>query len=70
MWTRLFFHEDLWNALGTQASLEGVVLPTTLNVIMNPWTDKMGYPYITITRNYQTGSATATQVSESIIWIF
>jgi len=53
--------EDLWSALGQQASLEGVVLPTTLNVIMNPWTYKMGYPYITITRNYQTGSATATQ---------
>ena len=54
--------EDLWTALGQQATLEGVVLPTTLNVIMNPWTYKMGYPYITITRNYQTGAATATQV--------
>ena len=60
---------DLWNALGTQASLEGVGLPATFNVIMNPWTQKMGYPYITVTRNYQTGSATATQVSKRTIWI-
>lgn len=55
--------DNLWAALQTQADVEGVVLPATVKEIMDTWTFKMGYPLITVNRNYQTGGADVTQVS-------
>lgn len=49
-------------ALQDQANIEGVSLPATLKQIIESWTNKMGYPVINVTRNYQTGEATVTQV--------
>ena len=54
--------DALAQALQDQANLDGVVLPTSVKTILDSWTFKMGYPVIKITRNYQTGAATATQV--------
>ncbi|EFX81628.1 hypothetical protein DAPPUDRAFT_317254 [Daphnia pulex] len=53
--------DNLWAALQTQADLENVVLPATIKEIMDTWTYKMGFPYITVTRDYQTGGALVTQ---------
>lgn len=56
--------DDLWAALQAQATQEGVSLPATVKDIMDTWTYKMGYPVITVTRDYQTGDAFVTQVSQ------
>lgn len=55
--------DDLWAAFQAQADAEGVVLPATIKEIMDTWTFKMGFPVITVNRNYQTGGAVVTQVS-------
>ncbi|UJR17212.1 hypothetical protein I4U23_004107 [Adineta vaga] len=54
---------DLWQALGEQMSTDNIQLPnnTTLDTIMNTWTNQMGYPYIEVTRDYSTGIVTITQ---------
>ena len=49
--------DDLWQALQEQADLESVQLPATVKEIMDTWTFQMGFPYITVERNYATGSA-------------
>lgn len=54
--------DNLWAALQTQADSENVLLPATVKEIMDTWTFKMGFPLITVTRNYQTGGAIVTQV--------
>jgi aminopeptidase N len=56
--------DNLWAALQTQADLENVVLPATIKEIMDTWTYKMGFPFITVTRDYQTGGALVTQVCQ------
>ncbi|KAI9551545.1 hypothetical protein GHT06_021878 [Daphnia sinensis] len=53
--------DNLWAALQTQADSENVLLPATVKEIMDTWTFKMGFPLITVTRNYQTGGAIVTQ---------
>lgn len=58
--------DNLWAALQTQADLENVVLPATIKEIMDTWTYKMGFPFITVTRDYQTGGTLVTQVLK--IW--
>jgi aminopeptidase N len=54
---------DLWRALGEQMSIDNIQLPnnTTLDTIMNTWTNQMGYPYVQVIRDYTTGSVTVTQ---------
>ncbi|KAI9551913.1 hypothetical protein GHT06_022250 [Daphnia sinensis] len=53
--------DDLWAALQTQVDLDGVILPATIKEIMDTWTYKMGFPFITVTRDYQTGGANVKQ---------
>ena len=54
--------DNLWAALQTQADLENIVLPATIKEIMDTWTYKMGFPFITVTRDYQKGGALVIQV--------
>ncbi|XP_046441609.1 aminopeptidase Ey-like [Daphnia pulex] len=44
--------DDLWQAIQEQADIDGLTLPATVKAIMDPWTIKMGYPLITVARNY------------------
>ncbi|XP_046631005.1 aminopeptidase N-like [Daphnia pulicaria] len=53
--------DNLWAALQTQADSENVILPATVKEIMDTWTFKMGFPYVTVIRNYQTGGAVVIQ---------
>lgn len=48
--------DDLWRSMTKQARTDGV-LPTDIDVktIMDTWTLQMGFPMITVTRNYETG---------------
>jgi hypothetical protein len=50
-----------------QADEEGIVLPATVKEILDTWTYKMGYPVITVTRDYATGGALVTQVYDDPI---
>lgn len=43
--------------------MDGLVLPATVKALMDPWTTKMGYPLITITRNYG-GSSTGGNITQ------
>jgi len=47
----------------------GSFLPTNVSVtqVMDSWTLQDGYPVITVTRNYNDGSATVSQVRKSNI---
>jgi len=55
--------DDLWTALQTQVDLEGVDLPASVKEIMDSWTVKMGFPVITVIRDYfRERAAMVTQV--------
>ena len=55
--------DDLWTALQTQVDLEGVDLPASVKEIMDSWTVKMGFPVITVIRDYfRESAAMVTQV--------
>ena len=54
--------DDLFTALNDQATVNSVNLPASVKTIMDTWTFQMGYPLITITRNYESGNAVVTQV--------
>ncbi len=55
--------DDLWTALQTQVDLEGVDLPASVKEIMDSWTVKMGFPVITVIRDYfRERAAVVTQV--------
>ena len=55
--------QDLWAALQSQANEEGVVLPVSIETIMETWTRQMGFPVITVNRTYDANnSAIASQV--------
>jgi hypothetical protein len=58
--------DDLWLALQQQVDEDGISLPTTVKDIMETWTLQMGFPLITVTRDYTTGGASVSQVK---IWI-
>lgn len=45
-----------------QADADGVSIPFGVKAVMESWTNKMGYPVVTVTRNYQTGKCVVTQV--------
>ncbi|KZS09066.1 Aminopeptidase N [Daphnia magna] len=53
--------DDLWSALTAQAIADNVNLPVDVRTIMNTWTLKMGYPIVTVTRDYATSAATVSQ---------
>lgn len=59
--------DDLWQAMQEQADEEDIVLPATVKEILDTWTYKMGYPVITVTRDYATGGALVTQVYDDTI---
>ena len=66
----MFFHRmygntvegELWAALDSAAQEDSVQLPADIKTIMNSWTLKMGFPVVTIVRNYSSQTAIATQV--------
>uniref|UniRef100_A0A0P5FVD5 Aminopeptidase n=1 Tax=Daphnia magna TaxID=35525 RepID=A0A0P5FVD5_9CRUS len=53
--------DDLWNALDRQADLDQVFLPTNVKTIMDTWTLKMGFPVVTVQRDYSSQNVTITQ---------
>ena len=54
--------DDLWHHLTDQGHKDGR-LPTNMDVktIMDTWTLQMGFPVVTVRRNYQEKTATVTQ---------
>jgi aminopeptidase N len=57
---------DLWEALTEQIrETPASLLPgnVTVKQVMDTWTLQNGYPVLTVTRNYNDGSATISQVS-------
>lgn len=58
--------DDLWQSL-TEAALQSGLLPnnTTVKMIMDTWTLQTGYPMISVERNYESGTATISQVKLS-----
>jgi aminopeptidase N len=57
--------DDLWLALQQQVDEDGIILPAKVKDIMDTWTLQMGFPLITVTRNYTTGSASVSQVQSA-----
>jgi len=54
---------DLWYALTKQAHKDKVLDPSvTVKEIMDTWTLQTGFPVVTVSRNYNNGSITLTQV--------
>ena len=53
--------EDLWSAFTHQAAINKVKLPYDIKFIMQTWTNNVGYPVVTISRNYSARIATAVQ---------
>ncbi|XP_070567834.1 aminopeptidase N-like [Ptychodera flava] len=43
---------DLWDALTEATNEDGLELPASIKDIMNTWTLQMGYPVVTVTRDY------------------
>lgn len=58
--------DELWEALQYQANMENITLPATVKEIMDTWTLQMGYPVITVTRNYAEATATFAQVNSGL----
>jgi aminopeptidase N len=61
---------DLWEALMEQIrETPGSFLPTSVTVkqVMDSWALQDGYPVLTVTRDYNDGSATVSQVRKSNI---
>lgn len=54
--------DDLWNAIGMQASEDQTAVPFGVKAFMNTWTNKKGYPVVTVERNFNNGRATIKQV--------
>ncbi|KAF6203836.1 hypothetical protein GE061_002171 [Apolygus lucorum] len=54
--------DDLWQALTDQAHADNALDPEiTVKQIMDTWTLKTGFPVVTVTRDYDRGSATISQ---------
>ncbi|EFX67104.1 hypothetical protein DAPPUDRAFT_302210 [Daphnia pulex] len=53
--------DDLWDALTKQAKVNKVPLPTGVKQIMDTWTLKMGFPVVTVTREYENSSVSLSQ---------
>ena len=56
--------DDLWNSLTTQAHEDKTLPPNiTVKEIMDTWTLQMGFPVLSVTRDYDSNKAKLTQVS-------
>ena len=53
--------DDLWQFLTEVGQEDGTLVGLTVKEIMDTWTVQMGYPVVTIERNYESASAMATQ---------
>ena len=60
--------DDLWHYLTLQAHADKT-LPSdvTAKIIMDTWTLQMGFPVVTVTRDYNNNEATLKQVVNSIL---
>ncbi|XP_019622953.1 PREDICTED: aminopeptidase Ey-like isoform X2 [Branchiostoma belcheri] len=52
--------DDLWNSL-TEAAQEDGRTDVQVKEVMDTWTLQMGFPVVTVTRDYSNGRVTATQ---------
>ncbi|XP_017007594.2 aminopeptidase N [Drosophila takahashii] len=52
---------DLFASFQESANELGLVLPTSVDNIFSSWSHQAGYPLLTVTRNYETGTFTITQ---------
>ena len=54
--------DDLWSELTSQAHADGT-LPRDLSVktVMDTWTLQMGFPVVTVTRDYESNTASVEQ---------
>ena len=59
--------DDLWQFLTEQAHRDGT-LPKDISVkeVMDTWTLQMGFPVVTVSRDYGTGSARLAQVRAAV----
>lgn len=58
------YHDYLWEELTKQAHKDGTLDKSlTLKQIMDSWILQTGFPVINVTRDYETNSATITQVT-------
>jgi len=56
-------HNDLWDALTEQAQNDHVMDKTfTVKDVMDTWILQSGFPVVNVTRNYETGTLTISQV--------
>ncbi|EFX74708.1 hypothetical protein DAPPUDRAFT_324110 [Daphnia pulex] len=57
--------DELWDALTKprtkQAKVDKVPLPTDVKQIMDTWTLKMGFPVVTVTREYEKNSVSSAR---------
>ncbi|XP_032798753.2 aminopeptidase N [Daphnia magna] len=53
--------DDLWDALTKQAKVNKVAIPTGVKQIMDTWTLKMGFPVVTVTREYDNNTVLISQ---------
>jgi len=51
----------LWEAFTNQARVNNVSLPTSIKDIMDTWTLKMGYPVVTVNRDYGSQTVSLSQ---------
>lgn len=59
--------DDLWDSLTEQAHNDGNLDKSmTVKEVMDTWTLQTGYPLITVTRDYDKGTASFNQVGELI----
>ncbi|XP_062123708.1 aminopeptidase N [Drosophila sulfurigaster albostrigata] len=52
---------DLFASLQESADEAGLRLPTSVNNIFSSWSQKAGYPLLTVQRNYEAGTFTVSQ---------
>lgn len=55
--------DDLWRALTQQAVSDSIDLPVDVATIMETWTLKMGFPLITVIRDYSSCVTNISQVN-------
>jgi len=54
--------DNLWDSLQDEASGILPALPAAIHTIMNTWTNQMGYPVVTVIRNYTSETTNISQV--------
>ena len=54
--------DDLWQELTDQAHRDGTMSrDLTVKTVMDTWTLQMGFPLVTVNRNYDDNTATVSQ---------